>query len=99
MLICECIKMKNELELNKVLADIKDPKIMMDFLKDITTPKEFETLQQRLNVVCLLHKELSYNEISKITKASTTTITRVARFFKDEKYGGYRWVIKNILKK
>lgn len=90
---------KNEINLEQVLAEITDKKVMLDFLKDITTPKEFETLQERLNVVCLLNKGLSYSEIAKKIKTSTTTITRVARFLKDEPYGGYRWVIKNILNK
>jgi uncharacterized protein YerC len=40
-------------------------------------------------------EELSYREIHKITRASLTTIGRVARFLRDESYGGYR----NILKK
>ncbi len=90
---------KNEINLEKVLAEITDKKVMLDFLKDITTPKELDTLQERLNVVCLLNKGLSYTEIAKKVKTSTTTITRVARFLKDEPYGGYRWVIKNILNK
>ena len=80
---------KNEIDLEKVLVEIKD----------ITTPKEFDALQERLNVVCLLNKGYSYSEIAKKTNTSTTTITRVARFLKDEPYGGYRWVVENILNK
>lgn len=90
---------KNEIDLEKVLVEIKDKKVMLNFLKDITTPKEFDALQERLNVVCLLNKGLSYSEIAKKTNTSTTTITRVARFLKDEPYGGYRWVVENILNK
>ena len=90
---------KNEVSLEEVLAKITDKKVMLNFLRDITTPKEFDALQERLNVVCLLNDGFSYSEIAKKTGVSTTTITRVARFFKDEPYGGYRYVVEKILKK
>ena len=90
---------KNVLDLVEVLTKIDDKKIMKNFLIDITTPSELATLQERLNVAMLLEEGFSYKEISKKTGSSTTTITRVARFLKDEKFGGYRLVAKNILKK
>ncbi len=90
---------KNDLNLSTILAKINDRRVMLNFLKDITTPKELDALQQRLEVAVLLAQEIPYTEISKKTGASTTTITRVARFLKDEKFGGYRWVLKNLLKK
>lgn len=90
---------KNILDLIDVLTKIGDKKVMKNFLIDITTPAELNTLQERLNVAFLLNNDLSYKEISKQTGSSTTTITRVARFLKDEKFGGYRWVIKNLFKK
>ncbi len=90
---------KNVLDLVEVLTKIDDKKVMKNFLIDITTPSELATLQERLNVAMLLNEGLSYKDISTKTGSSTTTITRVARFLKDEKFGGYRWVVKNILKK
>lgn len=90
---------KNILDLVEVLTKIDDKKVMKNFLIDITTPSELATLQERLNAAMLLEEGFSYKEISKKTGSSTTTITRVARFLKDEKFGGYRWVAKNILKK
>ena len=89
---------KSILNLVDILTKIDDKKVMKNFLIDITTPSELETLQERLNVAMLLQEGLSYKEISAKTGSSTTTITRVARFLKDEKFGGYRWVIKNLLK-
>ena len=89
---------KNILDLIDVLTQIDDKKVMKNFLIDITTPAELKTLQERLNVAMLLDDGLSYKDISTKTGSSTTTITRVARFLKDEKFGGYRWVIKNLLK-
>ncbi len=87
------------LDLVEVLTKINDKKVMKNFLIDITTPSELSTLQERLNVAMLLNEGLSYKDISTKTGSSTTTITRVARFLKDEKFGGYRWVVKNVLKK
>ncbi|MBR1428840.1 MAG: hypothetical protein IJ590_01150 [Rickettsiales bacterium] len=90
---------KNVLDLIEVLTKIDDKKVMKNFLIDVTTPSELATLQERLNVAMLLEEGNSYKEISQKTGSSTTTITRVARFLKDEKFGGYRWVVKNILSK
>jgi TrpR-related protein YerC/YecD len=69
---------------------------MLSLLKDITTPQEIKALQERLDIVILLNKGISYAEISKIMGASTTTVTRVSRFLKQENYGGYRWVLENF---
>ena len=90
---------KNILDVVEVLTKIDDQKVMKKFLIDLTTPEELKTLQERLNVAMLLNEGHSYKEISQKTGSSTTTITRVARFLKDEKFGGYRWVIKNIFGK
>ena len=90
---------KNIIDLESVLCHIKDKNVMKNFLIDITTPSELSALQERLNVAILLSEKLSYQEISKRTGSSTTTITRVARFLKSEKFGGYRWVIENLVKK
>lgn len=89
---------KNILDLVEVLTKIDDKKVMKNFLIDITTPTESAALQERLNVAMLLENGMSYKEISQKTGSSTTTITRVARFLKSEKFGGYRWIVKNILK-
>ena len=84
------------MKLEKVLAKIDDEKVMLSLLKDITTPQEIKALQERLDIVILLDKGISYAEISKIMGASTTTVTRVSRFLKQENYGGYRWVLENF---
>ena len=89
---------KNILDVVEVLTKIDDQKVMKKFLIDLTTSEELKTLQERLNVAMLLNEGHSYKEISIKTGSSTTTITRVARFLKDEKFGGYRWVVNNILK-
>jgi TrpR-related protein YerC/YecD len=84
------------MKLEKVLAKIDDEKVMLNLLKDIATPQELKALQERLDIVVLLNKGISYAEISKKTGTSTTTVTRVSRFLKQENYGGYRWVLENF---
>ncbi|RKQ71382.1 Trp operon repressor family [Litorimonas taeanensis] len=77
--------------LENTLADITDEKAMEAFLIDLCTPAERRALTERWIVAQLLIQgELSYREINAKTGVSTTTIGRVARFLKDEPYGGYR---------
>ncbi len=86
------------MKLARALTKITNEKIMMNFLNDIATPKELEALQERLDIALLLDKGMSYLEIAKKTSASTTTVTRVARFLKQENYGGYRYLLDNLSK-
>jgi TrpR-related protein YerC/YecD len=77
--------------LYKSLAEIKDEKDMKNLLLDLCTPQERQAMAERLHVAKLLHeKKLSYRAIYAQTGVSLATITRVARFLKDESYGGYR---------
>ncbi len=87
-----------KLDIAKILTTIDDKEIMIKFLKDITTPQELSTLQERLNIVMMLKNNIPYREISKRTSSSLVTVTRVSRFFKNESNGGYRWILENIEK-
>ncbi len=49
------------------------------FFDDICTISELQALSQRLQVARLLRKKITYQQISKITGASTATISRVNR--------------------
>lgn len=67
------------------------------FLKDLCTPQEIASLNERWRVCQLLEGgNLSYREVHSITGASITTIGRVARFLKDEPYHGYKTILKKI---
>lgn len=88
--------MKNDVitELFEALTLIKDPQEMALFMKDLCTPQEISALAERWRVCRLLNEgNLSYREIHDITGASLATITRVARFLKDEPHHGYRSVL------
>ena len=59
------------------------------FFRDLCTLAELETISHRWEVAKLLDKGLPYVEIAERTRASTTTVTRVAHWLKHGE-GGYR---------
>ncbi|MDD6919684.1 MAG: YerC/YecD family TrpR-related protein [Eubacteriales bacterium] len=65
------------------------------FFEDICTINELTALSQRWEVARLLEEGKTYNEIEKITKASTATISRVN---KSLNYGadGYKNIIEKL---
>lgn len=76
---------------------LENPKEVEKFLKDLCTPKEIKDFQDRWEIAKILDKgQSSYREISEQTGASLTTVTRVARFLKDEKNKGYATVLKRM---
>ena len=63
--------------------------------QDLCTPKEIESLIERWEVAKLLSsKKYTYREIANKLGASTTTVTRVARFLFSETNNGYKSVLK-----
>lgn len=84
-------------ELATAFAKQESIREMICFLYDVATPQEIEVLAQRYQIAKLLWTtQLSYQEIARETGASTTTISRVARFLKHEPWGGYRNVLRSI---
>ncbi|MDR0625396.1 MAG: trp operon repressor [Holosporales bacterium] len=70
-----------------------------NFFLDLCTSQELEELEERWLVCQLLASgNYSYREISKKTGASTTTVTRVARFLNKEPHNGYKTVLAKIEK-
>ena len=56
-----------------------------------------KTLTERWRVAGLLAEGgHSYREISEMTGASTTTVTRVARFLSQEPWQGYRTILNRL---
>jgi TrpR-related protein YerC/YecD len=66
---------------------------MANLLRDLCTLKELQDLSERYEVARNLAKGLSYRQVAKLTGASTTTVTRVARFLENGE-GGYRKVLR-----
>ncbi|MBR2040048.1 MAG: hypothetical protein IJ948_01560 [Clostridia bacterium] len=65
------------------------------FFDDICTIQEIEALSQRFEVAMLLCEGKSYNDINRITGASTTTIGRVSKCL-NYGDGGYKTAIERI---
>ena len=66
------------------------------FFEDVCTIKELQDMAQRLDVALQLKKGKSYQEISKNTGASTTTISRVNRCLVYGN-GGYREILDKLM--
>lgn len=74
--------------LDTVLA-LPDRAAAERFFRDLCTFKELHDLAQRWQVVRLLDAGTSYSEISRMTGASTATVTRIAQWL-NHGAGGYR---------
>jgi TrpR-related protein YerC/YecD len=78
-------------DLIKAFMVLKTRDEIESFLIDLTTPSELKALSERFKVATLLDRgDLSYRALAQMTGASTTTITRVARYLKDMPHQGYR---------
>lgn len=68
------------------------------FFEDICTIAELKSMAQRLEVAVLLRKKVTYQEIVRITGASSATISRVNRALT---YGaeGYARVLDALIEK
>ncbi len=81
----------------KAILTLKDAAEVRAFLDDLCTPAELRAFAERFKVARLLDEgQLSYREISERTGASTTTVTRVARFLREMPHQGYRLVLDRM---
>lgn len=84
--------MKNQQEIIKVLSQIKDPKVMEAFLKDLLTPQELEEITSRWQLVKLLNQGLSQRKIAKKLGISIATVTRGSKWLKYG-FGGFKKIL------
>ena len=77
----------------KALAVCKTDAEVADFLRDVGTLTELQAWSERFEVAKQIATGNTYREITEKTGASTTTVTRVARFLQGGE-GGYRRSIK-----
>lgn len=71
----------------------KSEEDIASLFRDVGTLGELQAWSERLEVAKQLANGLSYRQVSVKTGASTTTVTRVARFIENGA-GGYRKVLK-----
>lgn len=85
------------IDLYEALLMLKNRDECERFLADLCTPQEIRALKERWRVCQLLEQgDLSYREIQQMSNASLVTITRVARFLKDEPYQGYKTILDRL---
>jgi len=75
------------------LLSCKSEEEMANFLRDIGTLAELQSWSERLEVAKQLSRGFSYRQVAMNTGASTTTVTRVAKFIENGP-GGYRRYLK-----
>ncbi len=84
-------------DLTRALLTLKGEAEVRAFLDDLCTPSEIRAFAERFKVARLLDEgQLSYRDIAVKTGASTTTITRVARFLREMPHQGYRLVLDRL---
>lgn len=89
------IKDKFTDQLFKAILLLQDEEECYKFFEDICTINEIKSIAQRLEVAKMLKEGATYEEIAKLTGASTATISRVKRCLN---YGadGYKMVLQRL---
>jgi TrpR-related protein YerC/YecD len=82
-------------ELLGAIVRLEDVDEASAFLRDLCTLGELHDMAQRWSVVRLLDGGLHYGEISRLTGASTATITRIASWLHHGE-GGYRAMLDRV---
>jgi len=75
------------------IATCKNETEIADFLRDVGTLTELQAWSERLEVAKRVLQGDTYRAITAKTGASTTTVTRVARFLQSGE-GGYQRILK-----
>jgi TrpR-related protein YerC/YecD len=91
------MKTNNNPDIFAAILTLKSAKELENFFNDLCTPRELLAFKERWEISKLLDQGgLSYREISDQTGASTTTVTRVARFLTQQNNKGYREVLDRL---
>lgn len=77
----------------EAVLQLKSLEDCQKFFEDICTIKELQSIAQRWEVAVMLNDGKNYQEISKMTGASTATISRVAKCL-NYGAGGYELVLE-----
>ena len=76
------------IDLFEAMCSLKNRAELEDFMRDLCTIQELQTLAHRWQVAKLVEQGLPYLEIAQRTGASTATVTRVANWLRHGE-GGY----------
>jgi len=80
-------------ELVHILTKIKDKRTLMKFLEDLFTPREFNDIASRIQIVKQLNKGIPQRQIAKNLGIGIATVTRGSRQ-RQQKGGGFSKVLK-----
>jgi TrpR-related protein YerC/YecD len=80
-------------DLFEAILELEDADEVERFLRDLCTLRELQAMAHRWEVAKLVEQGLPYQEISRRTGASTTTVTRVAHWLRYGE-GGYRLALE-----
>jgi TrpR-related protein YerC/YecD len=83
------------LDLFATIDSLRNRGELEDFMRDLCTIQELETLAHRWQVAKLVNEGLPYLEIAQRTGASTATVTRVANWLRHGE-GGYETALQRI---
>ncbi len=83
-------------EITNLLSNFSSTVELESFLSDLLTPKEYNELSLRWQIVKLLCKGLSIREVSDRLGVAVATISRGARELKYSKSGGFKKVLSKI---
>jgi TrpR-related protein YerC/YecD len=79
----------------EAILRLDDPDEAAAYFRDLCTLGELHDMGQRWAVVRMLDQGLHYADISRLTGASTATITRIASWLKHGE-GGYRAMLAKM---
>lgn len=79
----------------KAVLSLKNEEECKIFFDDICTIGELNSISQRLSVAMLLSEGNTFNEVAKITGASSATISRVNKCL-NYGQGGYETIIERL---
>jgi len=83
-------------ELIDIVSKIaKDKQLLADFIKDILTPREFENIGVRWQIIKRLSKGEHHQSIAESLHLGVATVTRGSREMR-KKEGGFRRALKFI---
>ena len=94
---------KNSAQYKKELTEIlhkiaKDKKLLYDFVQDLLTPREFDNVGVRWQIVKRLAKGEHHQSIAEELHLGVATVTRGSREMR-KKEGGFRRALRLISKK
>lgn len=91
------LKTDDQRALYEAVQILESPDQVMRFLRDLLTFDEIREISKRFAVVKMLNDKKTVREISKKTKMSSATISRI-NFWLHHGTGGYRLVLEKLKK-